>query len=232
MPKEKRRRSAAHEQSVKLRKRQFAAQDNAVEHVDVGEQAERPASTQISIPPTATFYTNDDDRQASDILADMTVEEQPRPIMKKKEKQALKHELFLKRLEQSRSPYSKSHERRLKRKAKEQVAGGMDDITAAIFAVEDAIPTAVQNTIAADAQEPAGTDEPRTQARTKPQPGQIGEGKGVPLSKNQRKRALQVERMRIPLILATPEFSANPFQTIRTHAQNTLVKHEPPSAAP
>ena len=40
----------------------------------------------------------------------------------------------------------------------------------------------------------------------------------------------QVERMRIPMILATPEFAANPFQTIRTHAQNTLLKHEPPPA--
>ncbi|KAH9847388.1 ribosome biogenesis protein SLX9-domain-containing protein [Lenzites betulinus] len=161
----------------------------------------------------------------------MAVEEEPRPTMKKKEKQALKHELFIKRLEQSRSPYSKSHERRVKRKAKEQVAGGMGDMTAAIFAVEDAIPVAVQNTIAAGAEEPDATEEPQAQARAKPKPGQIGEGKGVPLSKNQRKRALQVERMRIPLILATPEFAANPFQTIRTHAQNTLIKHEPPSAA-
>ncbi|KAI8980683.1 ribosome biogenesis protein SLX9-domain-containing protein [Trametes punicea] len=205
MPKEKRRRSGAHAQSVKLHKRQFAAQDNAVEHVDVGEQIEKPAP---------------------EILADMAVEEEPRP-MKKKEKQALKHELFLKRLEQSRSPYSKSHERRLKRKAKEQVASGMGDIKAAISALEEDIPVAVQNTIS-DANGADSHDAPK--AKPKPKPGQIGEGKGVPLNKNQRKRALQVERMRIPLILSTPEFAANPFQTIRTHAQNTLVKHEPPAA--
>ncbi|KAI0361260.1 hypothetical protein OH77DRAFT_1516252 [Trametes cingulata] len=160
----------------------------------------------------------------------MAVDEEPRPTMKKKEKLALKHELFLKRLEQSRSPYSKSHERRLKRKAKEEVAGGMSDIKAAISAVEDDIPIAVQNTIAADTEATIGGDTSK-KAKAKPKPGQIGEGKGAPLSKNQRKRALQVERMRIPLILATPEFAANPFQAIRTHAQNTLVKHEPPAAS-
>ncbi|KAI0375332.1 hypothetical protein BV20DRAFT_1032580 [Pilatotrama ljubarskyi] len=210
MPKERRRRSGAHEQSVRLPKRQFAAQDNAVEHVEIGEQTERPAP---------------------EILADMAVEEESRPIMKKKEKLALKHELFLKRLEQSRSPYSKSHERRLKRKAKEEVAGGMSEIKAAISAVEDDIPVAVQNSIAADTDGASGTDTPKEKAKAKPKPGQIGEGKGAPLSKNQRKRALQLERMRIPLILATPEFAANPFQAIRTHAQNTLVKHEPPAAS-
>lgn len=37
-----------------------------------------------------------------------------------------------------------------------------------------------------------------------------------------------LERMRIPKILSTSAFSANPFETIRKHAQNTLVKHEVP----
>ncbi|CDO76613.1 hypothetical protein BN946_scf184868.g27 [Trametes cinnabarina] len=208
MPKETRRRSGAHQQSVRLHKRQFAAQDNAVEHVEVGEQTAKPAP---------------------DILADMAVEDETRPTMKKKEKMALKHELFLKRLEQSRSPYSKSHERRLKRKAKEQVAGGLGDIRAAISALEEDIPVAVQHSVT-DANETDGASAPKP-AKPKPKPGQIGEGKGVPLNENQRKKALQLERMRIPLILATPEFATNPFQTIRTHAQNTLIKHNPPAAS-
>ncbi|RDX50392.1 hypothetical protein OH76DRAFT_1402422 [Lentinus brumalis] len=211
MPKEKRRRSGAHEQSVRLpAKRQFAVQDNAVEHVTVGEEIER---------------------SAPEILADIAADEEPRPTLKKKEKQALKHELFMQRLEASRSPYSKSHERRLKRRAREQVAGGMSDIQAAISAVEDAIPVAVQNSVAADPDAGAGGPDAPQPRKVKPKPGQIGEGKGVPLTKNQRKRVLKVERMRIPMILATPEFAANPFQTIRTHAQNTLLKHEPPSAS-
>ncbi|KAI0800936.1 ribosome biogenesis protein SLX9-domain-containing protein [Fomes fomentarius] len=198
MPKEKRRRSGAHEQSVRLSRTHHAC--------------------------------NYGHGQAPEILADMAAEEDARPALKKKEKQALKHELFMQRLEQSRSPYSKSHERRLKRKAREQVAGGMDEIKMAIAAVEDDIPLAVQNSIAATAEGVDETPAPQSK-KVRPKHGQIGEGKGAPLTKNQRKRALQVERMRIPMILATPEFAANPFQTIRTHAQNTLLKHEPPAAA-
>ena len=132
----------------------------------------------------------------------------------------------------------------------------MGEIKAAISAVEDDIPTAVQNSVAADTDDASGPDTSHPK-KVKPKPGQIGEGKGAPLTKNQRKRALcvclsmllvrqtacsgeahvapvsysQVERMRIPMILATPEFAANPFQTIRTHAQNTLLKHEPPAAS-
>ena len=37
----------------------------------------------------------------------------------------------------------------------------------------------------------------------------------------------ELERLRHPLILQNPEFSANPFQTIRIHAQNTLLKQAP-----
>lgn len=35
--------------------------------------------------------------EAPEILEDMAMEDEPRPTMKKKEKQALKHDLFLKR---------------------------------------------------------------------------------------------------------------------------------------
>lgn len=136
----------------------------------------------------------------------------------------------------------------------------MGEIKAAIFALEEDRPETIQNSVTANT-DADGTS--RTQ-KARPKPGQIGEGKGVPLSKNQRRRALyvlhpyyrsvcetppfgcacggggeayaarssrQVERTRIPMILATPEFAANPFQTIRTHAQNSLLKHEPPTAA-
>lgn len=34
----------------------------------------------------------------------------------------------------------------------------------------------------------------------------------------------ELEKLRQPLILSNPQYSSNPFQTIRTHAQNTLVK--------
>ena len=83
--------------------------------------------------------------------------------------------------------------------------------------------------------------------------GQIGQGQDTPLTRSQRRRALWVifffplhplflekrddrcfffflswphrkaVRFRQPLIRADPAFAANPFGTIRTHAQNTLV---------
>jgi len=196
MPKSTRRRSGGHEKSVPIRvaERKFAAGD-AHEHVALGSEVE------IS---------------GSQILASMTADEEAEKPMKKKEKQALKHELFVQRLESSRSPYSKSHERRLKRKAKEQVAGGLDDIQAAI------------SFIAGDP--PAGTEGTTGTAvvDSRPKPGQIGEGKSAPLSKSQRKRALRTERLRVPMILSNPDFAANPFKTIRTHAQNTLVERKIP----
>lgn len=137
----------------------------------------------------------------------------------------------------------------------------MHEIKAAICSLEDEMPEAIQNSVPAD--DDAGADAASRPQKARPKPGQIGKGKGAPLSKNQRKRVLyvsdacyrsvcdalfiricmrgmrrslrhpfsrQVERMRIPMILATPEFAANPFQAVRTHAQNSLLKHEPPTA--
>lgn len=112
---------------------------------------------------------------------------------------------------------------------------------AAIEALDEEMPPAVVQSSAKEDDEQ--TSRPK---KARPTPGVIGEGKGAPLSKNQRKRALyvppfppatgtdklytpcsQLEKMRIPMILSNPAFASNPFETIRTHAQNTLLKHEP-----
>jgi len=203
MPKASRRKVSryTHEASAKVTDRQFAVNDNAVEHVEVGSQLDVPAN---------------DILQAMSEDGHGTIQKQ----LKKKEKQALKHETLLQRLESTRTPYSKSHERRLKRKAKEQVAGGLDDMQHAIAVVAQEVPSA-------DAVITIGEDrsEPPSEASSKPKTGLIGEGKNAPLTKSQRKRALQTERLRVPMILSNPEFASNPFQTLRTHAENTLVKH-------
>ncbi|KAG5648084.1 hypothetical protein DXG03_007119 [Asterophora parasitica] len=199
MPKERRRRSGAHEPSVRLAKREFAVQDNAVEHINIGD----------AIEATGT-----------EILESLSTSE-PRPVLKKKEKLQAKHEAFLERLETFNSPYSKSHARRVKRKAKEQIANGLSDMQDAIAALDDEIPTPVRESVKNTAE---ASQDPPPKAHVKP--GMIGEGKKEPLSKSQRKRALQMEQVRHPLILSNPDFAANPFQTIRTHAQNTLVKRQ------
>ncbi|KAF7307020.1 hypothetical protein MIND_00495000 [Mycena indigotica] len=183
---------------VRLSKRGFAVQDNAVEHVDVGSAVQESA---------------DDVLQAMD-------EDSSQPVLKKKEKQQMKRDSLRRRLETTAaSPYSKSHERRMKRKAREQLAGAtMGDIQAALVAVDqdsdvEPVPVGV-------------TDNATPKVKRKLKPGQIGEGKGATLSKSQRQKVLQAERLRHPQILKNSEFASNPFQTIRTHAQNTLLRHE------
>ncbi|KAG6832443.1 hypothetical protein H0H92_001489 [Tricholoma furcatifolium] len=194
-PKEGRRRSGGHEPSVKLIKRQFAIQDNAVEHVEVGGAIEATGSEILQ------------NLSAADV----------QPALRKKEKMQARHDAFLQRLDLTSSPYSKSHARRMKRKAKEQIANGLGEMQSAITALD-------QDTAQTDSKESnvnATSNEPRKPLKS----GMIGEGKNAPLSKSQRKRALQLEQVRLPLILGNPDFASNPFQAIRTHAQNTLVKH-------
>ena len=113
-------------------------------------------------------------------------------------------------------------------------------------AVISALENATDPEMATSADRTANRSVPEQKPKEKTRPGQIGEGKGVPLSKAQRKRALyvrvllpnykcthslssQMERLRHPMILSNPEFSLNPFQTIRTHAQNTLIKRNNPA---
>ncbi|KAG9314463.1 ribosome biogenesis protein SLX9-domain-containing protein [Chiua virens] len=208
-PRERRTRIGAHQPSAKLSKRQFAVQDNAVETVEIGFIA----------------------RQGQDILASLN-EPPTGTIPNKKEKQQLKHEAFIDRT-QTRliqtqvsyhlpAPYSKAQRRRFNRKQREQVGGGLGAIEAAISALdnEEVLPP-----------DEAPSDNLASQQRShaKTRPGLIGEGKGVPLTKAQRKRVLETEKFRHPLILKSSHYASNPFQTIRTHAQNTLEKHVPPN---
>jgi len=156
-------------------------------------------------------------------------------------------------LEASRAPYSKSHARRLKRKEKEELVGGrLGTLRAALPSIApmpaasagersagklDAPAATVVTTITATAASSArlvakskladAPDPGVAPLLPKTRPGQIGEGKGTPLTKSQRRRALKVERFRQPLIRSNPEFASNPFETIRTHARNTLVPHPP-----
>ncbi|KAJ6610109.1 ribosome biogenesis protein SLX9-domain-containing protein, partial [Mycena sp. CBHHK59/15] len=200
----------AHDPSVKLVKRQFAVQDNAVEHVDVGVAAGQ------SVWPTywETVSSSRNQSRQQRFWTPWKTRRVPDP--KKKEKQQLKRDALLQRLESNHSPYSKSHARRQKRKAKEQIAGGLDDIQAALAAVEGEQDVDLHQDSAADELDiPEHESQPK---KAKPKPGQIGEGKGVPLSKAQRHGPCNWKNFN-PLILANPEFSTNPFQTIRTHAK-------------
>ncbi|KAF8140141.1 ribosome biogenesis protein SLX9-domain-containing protein [Boletus edulis] len=193
MPRERRARIGAHQPSAKLSKRQFAVQEEALEAVEIGA-------------------ANDAEVSGNDILESLSAVP---AIMSKKGKQQLKHEAFIDRIKSSSAPYSKTQKRRFNRKQREQVGGGLGSIEAVISALEQG-----EISPPAEAQSDAVTSQQRPQVKARP--GIIGEGKGIPLTKTQRKRVLAMERLRHPLILTNPQYAANPFQTIRTHAQNTL----------
>ncbi|KAH9969009.1 ribosome biogenesis protein SLX9-domain-containing protein [Russula dissimulans] len=243
MPKVRSRRfiSRAHTMSVKPVDRAFAIQDNAVRHIDVGTLK---------------------DVSAQEVL-DSINESASRPEQvpnTKKERRMLKHELFLERLEASRAPYSKSHARRLKRKEREQLAGDLGSLRAALPSMTPTVASGSTSsavggetsagavidaaaTVSSTARASAGGASAKFIARSKlttsinipdleearqptpRRPGMIGEGKGKSLTGSQRRYALKAERFRQPLIRSNPEFAANPFETIRTHARNTLVAH-------
>lgn len=127
--------------------------------------------------------------QAEKVLASLAQAElnTATPHLKKKEKQQLKHQAFIDRLSTSpATPYSKSHNRRLKRKARDQLGPKLDDLNAALDAMS------------ADGDEEHKSDIPgitvaRSRKPIKPsKAGMIGEGKGATLTKSERKAVLLV----------------------------------------
>ncbi|KAF9651899.1 hypothetical protein BDM02DRAFT_3184148 [Thelephora ganbajun] len=205
-PKATRFRTKAHDRAVQsAAKRQFAVQENQVERVEIGSGK---------------------DLMATEILEALSsAESGSKPVTPKKEKRMLKHARLLEKVEASCLPYSKSHARRLKRKAKEELAGGtLSDIQSAIATMESD-----EKTLGGKTLTESSRDDPSNPPARTGDTGLIGEGKGAPLSQNQRKNALKLERIRHPMIIANSDFKANPFRAIRTHAQNTLVKNATPA---
>jgi hypothetical protein len=93
--------------------------------------------------------------------------------------------IYFSELQSSHSPSSKNQKRRLKRKQREEVGGGLDAIQAAISALES------DSGIRDGDQDKTGKFADKLiSTKIKVKPGQIGEGKGIPLKQNQRKRAL------------------------------------------
>merc|ERR1712093_358922 len=156
----------------------------------------------------------------------------------KKDKKKSKHDALMQRLiESSRpvSPYSKSHNRREKRKSKQSM--GLDSMTAAL---DEAVPVetmsteSARNTQVATASgqgpvPPSSSKASASGAATSAAavPGKIGsESRQKSLSSKQRQKMLAHERTRLPAVLAHKSFAASPFETIRLHAQNTVVPLE------
>ena len=77
----------------------------------------------------------------------------------------------------------------MKRKAREQLANGLNDIQSALNSLED---SETKLTKVSESSVERGDEEPTQTGKlaSKMKPGQIGEGKSVTLSKQQRKRVL------------------------------------------
>lgn len=94
----------------------------------------------------------------------------------------MKHQAFMDRIKMPDTPYSRSHNRRLKRNARSQLVAKMDDLASALNSMED--PEEF------DAEVP-GVTVARKREVTKSTPsGLIGEGKGAALTKSERKAVL------------------------------------------
>ncbi|QRV75018.1 ribosome biogenesis protein SLX9 [Ceratobasidium sp. AG-Ba] len=200
MPKERRKRiSQAHQSSAKIVTRIFALPEEETERLIQNKECQEASANELFRAATSQPVVNP-------VI--------PAPAQTKKEKKQLKHELLLQRLTAGTSPYSKSHNRRLKRKAK-------SNLSTDLASVEKALQTVVPKVCVS---EPKLDD----QASAKPAKavGLIGEGKGATLSKKQRQKALELERLRQTVIAQNPDFKGNPFAAIRTHAQNSLLSHD------
>lgn len=93
-------------------------------------------------------------------------------------------------LESGHTPYSRSHVKRMKRKAKEQIASGLDDIAAALPDIFTGnVVTIASNEDLKESQD-SDLKHGASGRQRNPQTSLIGEGKGAPLSKHQRKQVL------------------------------------------
>ncbi|KAG9012956.1 hypothetical protein FRB90_006392 [Tulasnella sp. 427] len=168
--------------------------------------------TTDSIDPTAS---------GSEILAAITKAAETKsevPTVRKKDKMKARHDAFVQRLESTSSPYARPNrsegKRKKERKPNANLRFGMDDLNSALNSIltDD------------DGEEWEGL-KTQPQHRKRPKIRKIGES-DAKVTSAQMKRVLKEEQKRLPLIQQHPAFAADPFATIRLHAENTLVKHD------
>jgi len=171
MPKDKRR-SSGHAPSVKLVHRQFAL----------------PEATLGQLPSLEASSTS-----ANTVLHDLSQEDVSET---KKAKRQRKHEQFLDRLQNTKAPYSKSHAKRLKAKAKESLTAALGDMDRVLDTIK------------------ATTSEPSSAEKAKPL---NAPGRKVHLNDKQRAKVFETEKVRHSTVLSNPSYRKNPFAAVRKH---------------
>lgn len=146
------------------------------------------------------------------------------------------------------APYSRSHRKRLNRRARDQLgATGMEGVEQALGEVTAGstgaeVPASEKITRTTGSGQMLGTGRKRTKAKSATKEGEGKKSKNG-LTQKQRDAVLyaarlprlqayadhvlcrrrKAESVRLPAILKHPSFAANPFETIRLHAQNTVA---------
>ncbi|GAA5986431.1 hypothetical protein JCM10908_003752 [Rhodotorula pacifica] len=141
-----------------------------------------------------------------------------------------KRKQLLDKLNSSTTPYSKSHNRRLRRAARPQnnLVTTLQEVEAVLPSVEPAFDMSDEGE--ADAFELEEEEEEEVPAGKKGKTGGKGKEK---LTAKKRQRVLTAESTRLPAIIKNESFAASPFATIRQHTLNTLAmqKNPPPKKA-
>ncbi|CAD6583892.1 MAG: hypothetical protein TREMPRED_003672 [Tremellales sp. Tagirdzhanova-0007] len=124
-------------------------------------------------------------------------------------------------------PYSRSHTRRVRRKAREQLAGGqLHSVAAALSEVlpDTDPPSALKRMtrVEREAKERKLDDARRELSK-------IGIGKGRTLTERARRKQIKIQAKRIPAIMQHPEYRKDPWATIRLHASNSVAAKDAPS---
>ncbi|KAM0745741.1 hypothetical protein T439DRAFT_329764 [Meredithblackwellia eburnea MCA 4105] len=138
----------------------------------------------------------------------------PQTKMKKSDKLYAKREALLAKITAGQNPYSKSHQRRMKRAARpsENLNTTLNEVKDMLPEVEPVQEVSELGTVA--------------QKKEKGAPG------GPRLTSKKRQKVLSEEATRLPAVMGNKAFLANPFETIRLHTLNTLqtaTHTKPPS---
>ncbi|KAJ3925439.1 MAG: hypothetical protein NXY57DRAFT_1044101 [Lentinula lateritia] len=111
---------------------------NLVNDLDTGNPHQWASTvSKLALLSFGTFGTGKSFGSKCAVAQTVEYESDPAPTLKKKDKHQLKREAFLQRLELTQSPYSKSHQRRIKQKAKEQTGHGLKEIWNTLESVDD-----------------------------------------------------------------------------------------------
>ncbi|GAA5834067.1 hypothetical protein JCM5353_002054 [Sporobolomyces roseus] len=136
------------------------------------------------------------------------------PRMTKAEKAQAKRQNLLDQINQRSQPYSKSHNRRLKRSQRPSA-----NLVTSLSDFQDVLPS-----IEPEFEEPSGEGEDEGIVIEDEEEYKLKDGKGrEKLTAKKRQRVLSSESTRLPAILANSNFSQSPFATIRMHTLNTMA---------